>query len=76
MSNYTRLRPVREKLKILQADMAVLLGVSRLTYIKWEKDEREMPFGKYYQALEYLEGKSVCPHCGKSLLTPPQEVEE
>ena len=39
----------RLALKITQADMAVIIGVSRLTYIKWEKNMSLMPIGRYKQ---------------------------
>ena len=39
----------REELNLTQQDAAVLLGVSRITYIKWETDPDTMPIGKYEQ---------------------------
>lgn len=48
------LRPIRQVLHITQAEMAVLLDVSRLTYIAWEKDIDKMPLGKYRQAWQHL----------------------
>lgn len=40
-------RKEREELNITQQDAAVLLGVSRITYIKWENEPDTMPIGKY-----------------------------
>jgi DNA-binding XRE family transcriptional regulator len=37
----------RIELGLTQQDAAVLIGVSRITYIKWEKDTNTMPIGKY-----------------------------
>jgi transcriptional regulator with XRE-family HTH domain len=37
----------RESLNLTQQDVAVLLEVSRITYIKWEQDPGTMPLGKY-----------------------------
>ena len=37
----------RMELGLSQQDAAVLIGVSRVTYIKWEKDTSTMPIGKY-----------------------------
>ena len=39
----------RKTLSMTQQDAAVLLGVSRITYIKWEQDENTMPLGKHRQ---------------------------
>ena len=44
-------RDEREELNMSQQDAAVLLGVSRVTYIKWETDPRTMPIGKYEQLM-------------------------
>ena len=41
----------REELNLTQQDAAVLLGVSRITYIKWESDPDTMPIGKYEQLI-------------------------
>ena len=46
---YTDIKNVRETLKLTQADMAIFLGVSRLTFIKWENYIETMPLGKYVQ---------------------------
>lgn len=40
-------KPLREGLGLTQLDAAVLLGVSRITYIKWESEPDTMPIGKY-----------------------------
>lgn len=37
----------REELGLSQQDAAMLLGVSRVTYIKWELEPDTMPIGKY-----------------------------
>lgn len=37
----------REELNLTQQDCGVLLGVSRITYIKWEQEPDTMPIGKY-----------------------------
>lgn len=39
----------REDLNLTQQDAAMLLGVSRITYIKWEQDPDSMSIGKYEQ---------------------------
>jgi DNA-binding XRE family transcriptional regulator len=39
----------RIELGLTQLDAAVLLGVSRVTYIKWETEPETMPIGKYEQ---------------------------
>ena len=41
------LRDTRMQLGLTQQDAAVLIGVSRVTYIKWEQDLDTMPIGKY-----------------------------
>lgn len=43
------LKDKRESLKLSQQDVAILLGVSRITYIKYEQDPNSMPLGKYEQ---------------------------
>ena len=42
-------RAEREELGLTQLDTAVLLGVSRVTYNKWETEPATMPIGKYEQ---------------------------
>lgn len=37
----------REELNLTQQDAAMLLDVSRITYIKWEQEPDTMPIGKY-----------------------------
>lgn len=44
----------REALNLTQQDAAVLLGVSRITYIKWETQPDTMPIGKYEQLIREL----------------------
>jgi len=45
------LKDKREGLKLSQQDVAILLGVSRVTYIKYEQDPDSMPLGKYEQLM-------------------------
>lgn len=40
-------RTEREELGLSQQDVAMLLGVSRVTYIKYEEFPETMPLGKY-----------------------------
>jgi DNA-binding XRE family transcriptional regulator len=42
-------REEREELNLTQQDTAMLLGVSRITYIKWESEPDTMPIGKFEQ---------------------------
>ena len=44
-------RDEREELNLSQQDAAVLLNVSRVTYIKWEQEPETMPIGKYEQLM-------------------------
>lgn len=41
----------REELNLTQQDAAMLINVSRVTYIKWEQDPESMPIGKYEQLI-------------------------
>lgn len=50
-----KLRTMRDELNLTQQDAAVMLGVSRITYIKWETDPGTMPLGKYEQLMRELE---------------------
>lgn len=45
------LKDKRESLKLSQQDVAILLSVSRITYIKYEQDPNSMPLGKYEQLM-------------------------
>lgn len=45
----------REELKMKQQDVAVFLGVSRTTYIKWEQDASLMPLGQYNKLMTEFE---------------------
>lgn len=45
----------RMRLGLTQQDVAVLLGVSRVTYIKWEQNLGTMPIGKYEQLMRELD---------------------
>lgn len=53
----------RMELGLTQQDVAILLGVSRVTYIKWEQNPLLMPIGKYeelmvaYEHIRELKGK-------------------
>lgn len=40
-------REERRELALTQQDAAILIGVSRITYIKYEDDPDSMPIGKY-----------------------------
>lgn len=40
-------RSEREALGLSQQDAGMLIGVSRVTYIKWEQEPETMPIGKY-----------------------------
>lgn len=52
MDEKTKLfRQEREELNLTQQDVAMLLDVSRVTYIKWETEPDTMPVGKYEQLL-------------------------
>ena len=54
---------MRVELGLTQLDVAILLGVSRVTYIKWEQQPLLMPIGKYeelmvaYDNIRELKGK-------------------
>lgn len=50
-----KLRQSRSDLNLTQQDVAVMLGVSRITYIKWESDPQTMPLGKYEQLIRELD---------------------
>lgn len=41
----------RIELGLTQQDAAILVDVSRITYIKWETEPDTMPIGKYEQLL-------------------------
>lgn len=45
----------REELNLTQQDAAVLLDVSRITYIKWESEPETMPIGKYEKLMSEFE---------------------
>lgn len=44
-----KFRDEREELNLTQQDTAMLLSVSRITYIKWESEPDTMPIGKFEQ---------------------------
>jgi len=46
------LKPIRDHLRITQAEVAIMIGVSRLTYIKWENNQDLMPIGKYKETID------------------------
>ncbi len=48
---HKNLAELRVELGLSQQDAAVLIGVSRITYIKWEQSPDIMPIGKYEQLL-------------------------
>jgi len=48
-------RREREDLLISQQDAAIMLGVSRVTYSKWESEPDTMPIGKYEQLMAEFE---------------------
>lgn len=48
-------RTLREELHKSQDDVAALLDVSRITYIKWEQHPDMMPLGKYIKLINELE---------------------
>jgi len=58
------IKHLRQELKLTQQDMAIIAGVSRLTFIKWEKYPEKMPIGVYvkladkYNRLNNLVGVS------------------
>lgn len=56
MTDFKNFRQLREELRMTQLDVAILLGVSRVTYIKWEDDPDTMPIGKYKELIHELEG--------------------
>lgn len=45
----------RMRLGLTQLDVAVLLGVSRVTYVKWEQNINTMPIGKYELLMKELD---------------------
>jgi len=45
------LEAMRIELGLTQLDVAILLGVSRVTYIKWEQQPLLMPIGKYEELM-------------------------
>lgn len=44
----------RQALGLTQQDAAILIGVTRATYIKYENDLNTMPIGKYEQLKKEL----------------------
>ena len=53
--NGDELRARREKLNLSQQDMALVMNVSRVTYIKWEQDPTTMTIAKYRELIDELE---------------------
>jgi DNA-binding XRE family transcriptional regulator len=45
------LEAMRIELGLTQLDVAILLGISRVTYIKWEQQPLLMPIGKYEELM-------------------------
>lgn len=48
-------KTLREELRLSQQDVAIMLNVTRQTYIKWEQSPDIMPLGKYVQLVRELE---------------------
>lgn len=46
-----QIREQRRELRLTQQDAAVMIGVTRITYIKWENDPGTMPIGKYEELM-------------------------
>lgn len=46
------LRDIRKDLKMTQLDVAIMLGISRVTYNKYEQDVNSMPMGSYRRIIE------------------------
>lgn len=44
----------RRSLYLTQGDVALAIGVSRFTYIKWENDPDTMPIGRYEEVIEFF----------------------
>lgn len=55
MEEFNFLRETRDDLKLTQQEVAVFLGVSRVTYIKYEQNPDVMPLGLYMKLLEEFE---------------------
>lgn len=51
---YYPLKSLRKAKRIRQVEVAKHLGVSRPTYIKWEKDYNLFPLGKYIQVYDFI----------------------
>jgi len=49
------IRQQREELKLSQQDVAILLGVSRQWYNRWEQDPNTMPIGKYEELIGHFD---------------------
>jgi len=47
MAKENDIRARRRSLRLTQQDMAVLLDITRVTYIKWEENPELIPVGKY-----------------------------
>lgn len=45
---------LRKSLKLTQSEVAVMLGVSRTTYIKYELHPDTIPLGKYKKLVKIL----------------------
>jgi transcriptional regulator with XRE-family HTH domain len=45
----------RKDLKLTQEDVALALGVSRVTYNNWEQNISTMPVGRYEQVLRLFD---------------------
>lgn len=49
----------RMEVDLSQLDVAVILGVSRPTYVKWEQDPLTMPIGKYEEMMYAIDRLKV-----------------
>lgn len=55
MAAQDNFRAQRKELGLTQQDVAVLLGISRVTYIKYEQEPDLMPLGQYKKLVTELE---------------------
>lgn len=55
MEEIKNLREEREDLKLTQQDVAIMLGVGRVSYLNWENEPETMPLGKYLTIIKKFE---------------------
>ena len=55
MEEIKNLREEREDLKLTQQDVAIMLGVGRVSYLNWENEPEIMPLGKYLTIIKKFE---------------------